>query len=58
MESHLFWFDDGQWAKIAPRLPTSQPEPERKDDRLILSGIMHVPKASANFQLRFRPKGR
>jgi hypothetical protein len=33
-------------------------KPARKDDRLILSGIMHVLKASANFQLRFRPKGR
>ena len=42
MESQLFWFNDEQWAKIAPHLPTNQPGPLRKDDRLILSGIMHV----------------
>ncbi len=38
MESHLFWFTDGQWAKIEPHLPTNQPGPQRR----ILSGIMHV----------------
>ena len=58
MESHLCWFDDGQWAKIAPHLPTNQPGPPRKDDRRILRGIVHGPKASANVQLRCRPKGR
>jgi hypothetical protein len=42
MESHLFWFTDEQWAKIEPNLPTNQPGPECKDDRLIVSGIMHV----------------
>ncbi len=40
MPSHLFWFNDEQWAKIEPHLPTNQPGPLRKDDRLILSGIM------------------
>jgi hypothetical protein len=39
-------------------LPANQPGPRRKDDRLILSGIMQVLKASANFQLGFRPKGK
>jgi transposase len=58
MDANLFWFNDEQWAKIAPHLPTNQPGPCRNDDRLILSGIMHVLKASANFHLRFRPKGR
>jgi transposase len=42
MESHFFWFNDEQWAKIAPHPPTNQPGPCRNDDRLILSGIMHV----------------
>jgi hypothetical protein len=58
MDAHLFWFNDEQRAKIAPHLPAPQPGPRRKDDRLIVSGIMQGPKASANFQLRFRPKGR
>jgi transposase len=47
--SHLFWFDDEQWAKIAPHLPANQPGPERKDDRLVLSGIMHVLKVGCRW---------
>src|ERR1700730_16629007 len=42
MDAHLFWFSDEQRAKIEPYLPKIQPGPARKDDRLILSGIMHV----------------
>ncbi len=42
MESHLFWFNDEQWAKIEPHLPRNQQGSQRKDDRLVLSGIMHV----------------
>ena len=34
MDANLFWFDDEQWAKIVPHLPTNQPGPERKDDSL------------------------
>ena len=49
MESHLFWFNDEQWAKIEPHLPANQPGPERKDDRLILSGIMHVLKVGCRW---------
>jgi transposase len=49
MESHLFWFSDEQWAKIEPHLPTNRPGPERKDDRLILSGIMHVLKVGCRW---------
>jgi hypothetical protein len=54
----MFWFNDEQWPKVEPHLPVNQPGPERKDHRLILSKIMNVLNASANFQLRFRPKGR
>ena len=39
MDAVLFW---QQWVQIVPHLPTNQPGPERKDDRRILSGIMHV----------------
>jgi transposase len=49
VQSHLFWFNDEQWAKIAPHLPTNQPGPERKDDRLILSGIIHVLKVGCRW---------
>ena len=42
MAGTLFWFSDEQWAKIEPHLPRNQRGPARKDDRRILSGIMHV----------------
>ena len=38
----LFWLSDAQWAVIAPFMPKDQPGPERKDDRQIISGILHV----------------
>ncbi|MGO9005580.1 MAG: IS5 family transposase [Beijerinckiaceae bacterium] len=50
MATNLFWFNDEQWAKIVPHLPTNQPGPERKDDRRILSGIMHVLKIGCRWQ--------
>ena len=38
----LFWLSDDQWAVIEPFMPKNQPGPERKDDRQIISGILHV----------------
>src|SRR4051812_20983452 len=38
----LFWLSDAQWAVIEPFLPRNQPGPERKDDRMVLAGILHV----------------
>jgi transposase len=38
----LFWLSDAQWAVIEPFMPRDQPGPERKDDRMIISGILHV----------------
>ena len=38
----LFWLSDTQWAVIEPFMPVNQPGPERKDDRRIISGILHV----------------
>ena len=38
----LFWLSDEQWAVMAPFMPKDQPGPERKDDRQIISGILHV----------------
>jgi putative transposase len=40
-----FWLDDRQWAAIEPLLPKNQPGAPRKDDRRIISGIVHVLKA-------------
>src|ERR1700739_640076 len=50
MAANLFWFNDEQWAKIVPHLPSNQPGPKRKDDRRILSGIMHVLKIGCHWQ--------
>ena len=38
----LFWLSNEQWAVIEPFMPRNQPGPERKDDRRIISGILHV----------------
>jgi transposase len=45
-----FWPDDQQWAAIKPLLPTNQPGAHRKDDRRIISGIIHVLKAGCRWQ--------
>ena len=50
MSADLFWFDDAQWSKIEPHLPTNQRGPERHDDRRILSGIMHVQKSGCRWK--------
>jgi transposase len=40
--ANLCWLSDEQWAVIEPFMPREQPGPERKDDRWIISGILHV----------------
>ena len=45
-----FWLDDRQWAAIAPLLPKNQPGAHRKDDRRIISGIVHVLKVGCRWQ--------
>ena len=45
-----FWLDDGQWRTIEPLLPKNQPGAHRKDDRRIISGIIHVLKTGCRWQ--------
>src|SRR5215469_8217757 len=45
-----FWLDDRQWAAIEPLLPTNQPGAHRKDDRRVISGIIHVLKVGCRWQ--------
>jgi putative transposase of IS4/5 family DUF4096 len=45
-----FWLDDRQWAAIEPLLPKNQPGAQRKDDRRIISGIIHVLKVGCRWQ--------
>src|SRR5258705_2247388 len=40
--ANLFWFSDGQWARIEPFIPSNRRGVKPKNNRRILSGIMHV----------------
>ncbi len=39
---NLFWLDDLQWSVLEKHLPKNQRGAHRKDDRRIISGIIHV----------------
>ena len=45
-----FWLDDRQWAAIEPLLPKNQPGAHRKDDRRVISGIIHVLKVGCRWR--------
>lgn len=49
MRSNLFWLNDEQWAKIQPLLPTDVRGKQRKDDRQVISGILHVLKSGCRW---------
>ncbi len=38
----LFWLNDAQWGVVAAHLPAKQTGPKRSDDRVVISGIVHV----------------
>jgi len=42
VSANLFWLDDLQWSVLKPHLPKNQRGAKRKDDRRIISGIVHV----------------
>jgi hypothetical protein len=42
MDSNLLWYRDEQRMLTVLYLQMRQPGPKRKDDRSVLSGIMHV----------------
>ena len=44
-----FWLTDGQFAKIAPHLPTDTRGKPRVDDRRVISGIIHVLKSGGRW---------
>lgn len=48
--SKVFWLDDLHWAVLEPHVPTKQTGPKRKDDRRIISGILHVGQAGCRWQ--------
>lgn len=46
----LFWLEDLQWSVLTPHLPTKQTGPRRKDDRRIISGMIHVLQSGCRWQ--------
>ena len=42
MSRNLFWLSDEQWQRIEPHLPTKVRGKKRKNDRRVISGIVHV----------------
>ncbi len=50
MDANLFWFNDEQVGEDCSAFAVNQPDPERKDDRRILSGITHVLKVGCRWQ--------
>lgn len=45
-----FWLDDLQWSVLEKHLPKKQRGPTRKDDRRIISGIIHVLQSGCRWQ--------
>jgi transposase len=50
MRRGLFWFNDAQWRRISPHLPTNLRGPARDDDRRIVSGIVHMLQSGARWR--------
>jgi transposase len=49
MRKNQFWLSDEQWERIEPHLPTDVRGVERKDDRRVISGIVHVLKSGCRW---------
>src|SRR5258707_15322469 len=49
MGANLFWFSDGQWARIETFIPSNRRGVKPKNNRRILSGIMHVLKSGCRW---------
>ena len=49
MSRNLFWLSDEQWQRIEPHLPTDVRGVPRRDDRRIISGIVHVLKSGCRW---------
>ena len=45
-----FWLSERQWSKLEPLLPTNQPGAHRKDDRRVISGIVHMLRNGGRWQ--------
>jgi len=50
MRSGLYWLSDELWSRIAPLLPRGLTGPARKDDRRVISGIVHMLQCGARWR--------
>lgn len=48
--THLFWLSDQAWSAIEPHLPRGKPGKPRVDDRIVISGILHVLKIGCRWR--------
>jgi transposase len=49
MDRDQFWLDEGQFARLAPHLPTDTRGKPRVDDRRVISGIVPVLKSGGRW---------
>lgn len=49
MDRDQFWLDEGQFARLAPHLPSNTRGKPRVDDRRVISGIVHVLKSGGRW---------
>ena len=48
--AHLFRLSDEAWAAVEPHLPKGRPGKPRVDDRVVISGILHVLKTGCRWR--------
>jgi transposase len=46
----ISWLSDGEWARIAPLLPSGRRGAHRVDDRRVISGIVHMLRSGARWR--------
>lgn len=50
MARSLFWLSDRAWKALEPHLPRGKPGKPRVDDRVVISGILHVLKTGCRWR--------
>jgi transposase len=50
MARSLFWLSDEAWKTLEPHLPHGKPGKPRVDDRIVISGILHVLKTGCRWR--------
>jgi transposase len=48
--ARLFWLSDEAWVALEPHLPKGLPGKPRVDDRVVISGILHVLKTGCRWR--------